>query len=249
MPAQHGRHADLRGPTELGVLDGRRHLVGDELGMGEDLGHRGHRLGPEPRFVERLDQLLAGPAPVGLAEPGLVAGPQLGVGVDRLWVHGSRPRISSGVRVGVSPFMVAAWIHSPSGTFEERRLVHAGRIRLGHHAAVARGRALVLLPDLCRVRQDPLIERGLHVLPATALLTMDQRREHAGGQQEAGGHARGGKVEEHGPGPPTGLLVLHAGAGLDRCPPNRDDRRSGARADRPAPSSSTNRGKRCDSSA
>ena len=85
---EHGRHADLRGPTELVVLDGRRHLVGDELGMGEDVGHRGHRLGPEPRLVERLDQLPAGPLPVGLTEPGIVAGPQLGVGVDLPLVHG-----------------------------------------------------------------------------------------------------------------------------------------------------------------
>ena len=174
---------------------------------------------PSPASWKASNELLPGPAPVGVTEPGVVAGPQLGVAVDRLWIHGfetqdllGRARRGQAVHGGgVDPLTV--------GALEEGGLMDAGRIRLRHHAAIAGGCPLVLLPDLRRVRQDALIERGLHVLPASALLPMDQRREHAGGQQETGGHARRGKVEEHGPGPPTRLLVLHAGAGLDRALP------------------------------
>ena len=59
------------------------------------------------------------------------------------------------------------------------------------------------------------------MLATSALLAMDEGREHSGGDQEARGHARSRKVQEHGPGPPAGLLVLHPGAGLHRAIPAR----------------------------
>ena len=92
----------------------------------------------------------------------------------------------------------------------------AGRIGLRHRRVEVGGRPLVLLPDLRGVGEDPLVERRLDVLPAPGLLAVDQSREHARRQEEAGRHARGGKVEVDGSGAPPGLLVLHAGAGLDR---------------------------------
>ncbi len=81
-----------------------------------------------------------------------------------------------------------------AGTLEEGWLMDAGRIRLRHRRVKAGGRSFVLLPNLRGVRENSLIERRLDVLPVPGRLAVDQSREHACRQEEARGHARGGKV-------------------------------------------------------
>ncbi len=87
---------------------------------------------------------------------------------------------------------------------------------LGHDGVKAGRGVFVLLPDLCRVGEHSLIERGLHMLAAAVPLASDQRRQHARRQEEARGHARCGEVQVDGPGPPAWLLPLHARASLHR---------------------------------
>ncbi len=73
MLRQHGRYSNLCSGPELRVIDGCRQPVSNKLAMGEDRGHRSHRLSAKTGRMEFLDELFAAPLQVGGTEPGLVA--------------------------------------------------------------------------------------------------------------------------------------------------------------------------------
>ena len=185
-------------------------------GAAERLLHRDHRL---DRVVVRLEALHERVAVVGQ-----VRGPASGGELLAL-LRGHR---EEGHRVGrvleaeqlvlalrrgqaahhrrVHPFAVL--------DLEQHLLVHARRVALAHEVVERRRRLLHVLPDLGRVEQRALEERGAHVLAPARGLPRDECGEDPTRDEEARPHARHRHVQEDRPHPPAGLLPLLAAARL-----------------------------------